>query len=272
MKICAHTIVKNEDRYLWFAVKSVIAYVDELLLWDTGSSDSTLKIITSLIQEYPDKIKHKRFEQVDNMDFTKLRNDMLKESDCDWIFILDGDEVWWNTSIKSIKETIDLKGNDLDTIVSPFVNPVGDIYHYRNPSYGKYTIGNQTGDITIRCINNKIKGLHVAKPYGNEGYYDGNGVLVQDLDRTRCLFINEPYMHFTYVQRSSLSDDLTMQRKGKYKHEFGKKLPLDYFYPEVFFIDRPKIIISPWINRNLSYEAISTFQLIPKLAKRILHI
>lgn len=269
MKICAHTIVKNEDRYLWFAVKSVIAYVDEMLIWDTGSNDLTKEIIELLLHEYPDKVKYKKYENVGVVDFTQLKNEMLQASNSDWVFILDGDEVWWDDSIRAIKETIDERGNELNTIVSPFVNPVGDIFNYRNPAYGKYSIGNKTGDITIRCINRRINGLHIAKPYGNEGYYNEDNIPVQDLAASKMLFIDKPFMHFTYVKRSTLNNDSTMQRRGKFKYELGRRFPSDYFYPEAFFFKKPEIISNPWVTRDTYYIAISLIQLIPKRIKKL---
>lgn len=271
MKICAHTIVKNEDRYLWFAVKSVISFVDEILIWDTGSSDLTREIIAILLHDHPDKIKYRKFENVNVTDFTQLKNEMLQESNCDWIFILDGDEVWWEDSIRTIRKTIDEKGDELDTIVSPFVNPVGDIYNYRNPVYGRYSIGDKIGDITVRCINRKINGLHVANPYGNEGYYNKDNIPVQKLSISKMLFIDKLFMHFTHLKRSSINIDSTMQRKGKFKYELGKKFPNDYFYPEVFFIDRPDIIATPWLIRGFCFKIISSLQLLPKRVKNILH-
>ena len=48
MSIWAHTLVKNEERFVWFAINSVIDYVDEMRVWDNGSSDSTVKIIKSI--------------------------------------------------------------------------------------------------------------------------------------------------------------------------------------------------------------------------------
>ena len=46
--IWGNTIVKNEDKYLYFAVESVIEFLDKLLIWDTGSSDNTIEIIKLL--------------------------------------------------------------------------------------------------------------------------------------------------------------------------------------------------------------------------------
>ena len=59
MKIWGHTLVCHEERYLWYSVTSVIDYLDKILLWDTGSTDNTLKIIRDLQKTYPDKIDFK---------------------------------------------------------------------------------------------------------------------------------------------------------------------------------------------------------------------
>ena len=47
-KIWAHTLVKNEERFIWFSVMSVIVNVDKVLIWDTGSTDDTVKIIQKI--------------------------------------------------------------------------------------------------------------------------------------------------------------------------------------------------------------------------------
>ena len=56
LKIWANVLVKNEDRYLWFAVSSAIEFVDKVFIWDTGSQDKTLDIIKLLQEKYPNKI------------------------------------------------------------------------------------------------------------------------------------------------------------------------------------------------------------------------
>ena len=56
MTIYAHTLVKNEARWLWFSVTSVINYIDKLLLWDTGSTDGTLEVVEELKKKYPGRM------------------------------------------------------------------------------------------------------------------------------------------------------------------------------------------------------------------------
>jgi hypothetical protein len=48
LKITAHTLVKNEARFVWYSVMSVIEHVDKILLWDTGSTDGTKEILKKI--------------------------------------------------------------------------------------------------------------------------------------------------------------------------------------------------------------------------------
>lgn len=48
MKICVHTLVRNEEKYVWYAVMSVINHVDEVMLWDMKSTDNTYEILKEI--------------------------------------------------------------------------------------------------------------------------------------------------------------------------------------------------------------------------------
>ena len=104
--IWVHTLVKNEEKYLWYAVMSVADFVDKVLLWDTGSSDKTVEIIKQIQNIKGDKVEFKEVGEVDPEEFTKVRQQMLQQTKSDWFMILDGDEVWWEKSIKEVHEDI----------------------------------------------------------------------------------------------------------------------------------------------------------------------
>lgn len=238
MKIWANTIVKNEENFIWFAVSSVIDHVDKVLLWDTGSSDNTLKIIKELIKKYGEKISFKEIGEVDKFQFTKLRQEMLDQSNCDWILVLDGDEIWWEESIKKLRKKIDETKN-LDGIFVSMIIPVGDIYHLQDPSAGRYKIKGYKGNFSLRAINRKIPGLHTDLPYGQEGFYDEENIAVQE--RKDIVFLDTPYLHLTHLIRSSKKSD-------KYKLELGKRVSSDFKFPEVLYKEFPEFIFSPWIK------------------------
>ena len=47
-KIIVHCLVANEERFVWYALQSVLPYVDQVMVWDTGSTDKTVEIIKAI--------------------------------------------------------------------------------------------------------------------------------------------------------------------------------------------------------------------------------
>ena len=268
MKICAHTLVKNEERFIWYSVVSVIKYVDRVLLWDTGSTDKTLEIIREIKEVFPEKVEIKELGNICPEKFTEFRQKMLEATDADWVLVLDGDEVWWEDSIKKVVSEINK--NKIDAIVSPFINPVGDIFHYQGESVGRYKIDGRVGNITIRAFSKAIKGLRVSEPYGSEGYFDLTDKPIQESDTVKRKFVDAPFLHLTHLTRSSKDFD-TMGRKGKVKHEIGNSFPLDFYYPEVFFRASPEIVEPPWQRMNRGFKFRAFFETpLRKIKRRIL--
>lgn len=275
MSIWAHTLVKNEERYLWFAVASVIDYVDKVLLWDTGSSDKTVEITKEIQKLYPDKVEFKEVGDVDINQFTVVRQNMLERTEADWFMIVDGDEVWWKDSIAKINKIISKEGNNLDSMVTKYYNVAGDIFHYQEESAGMYEIDAIKGHLNIRAVNRKILGIHFKKPHGQQGVFDKKRVLIQERDKRKRIFLENPaYLHFTNMLRSSslVKDEKVPKRKIKFKYELGIPFPFDFYYPEVFFEPRPDIVPSPWIKRSLGYCTLATLEAPLKLVKRRLTV
>ncbi len=269
MRVWGHTLIKNEGRWLWFSVTSVIDYLDKLLIWDTGSSDDTELIINKLIDKYPQKINYKKRLLKSPQDFSKIRQEMLDETDADWFGVIDGDEIWWKDSISKAIESIN-KNKDFESIVVPTVNLVGDIYHYQEKHSGNYRLAGRVGHYNLRFINRKIPGLSSFGGHGQWGWVDGYGKMIQDRDPKKILFVDAPYIHATNIQRSSVNsgDMEVIKRKNKIKYDLGINFPLDYFYPESLFQERPDFIESPWRTRNSSFVARAVIETPLKKIKR----
>jgi len=165
MEIWVQTMVKNEAKWLWYSVTSVINHVDKLLLWDTGSTDGSLEIEKELVKKYSDKITYRKRDLASAEDFTKVRQEMLNETKSDWFLMLDGDEIWWEESIKTFVRTIN-ESADLESIVVPTLNLVGDIFHYQDKSAGNYHLAGRVGHYNLRGINRLIPGLHSQGVHG----------------------------------------------------------------------------------------------------------
>ena len=250
MKIWANTIVNNEENFIWFAIMSVVDYVDKILIWDTGSTDKTVEIIKEIIKEKKGKIEFKEVGPVDKYKFTRMRQAMLDTSKCDWILILDGDEVWWEDSIKKLMDEIKRKEDKLDAIAVPFYNLVGDINHYQSPSAGRYMLLGMKGHLTIKAVNRKISGLHWSGPYGKEGLYDGKNALIQDIANNKLVYFQLPFLHFTHLRRSHIG-------LRKFKYDLGINFPSGFKYPEILYQEKPTQVLTPWIKRSRCFEVIS---------------
>ena len=271
MNIWAHTLVKNEERYLWYAVTSVIDFVDKVLLWDTGSTDNTVEIAKLLKRSYPGRIEFREIGEVSPERFSKVSQEMLEETAADWFIIVDGDEVWWDESIKRVIETIKKSEERLELTVNPVVNCVGDIYHYQEEAAGNYQIDGRRGHMNIRAVNRKIPGLHFEKPHGTRGLYDADGKLIQERPHSRRLFLNDaPLIHFTNLIRSSNreKDLLVPKRDIKLKYELGIPFPRDFYYPEAFFRERPKIVSSSWKKMDMAFYLRALVETPPRRIKR----
>ncbi len=267
--IWGNVVVKNEDRYLWFAIKSVIDHLDKIIIYDTGSTDQTVKIIKLLKRLYPQKIQYKEIGEVNPIEFSQARQEMLIKSKSDWIFLLDGDEVWPESSIKALIKAINTS-NNIECIVSPVKNLVGDIFHYQEEQAGKYKLLGKVGHFNIRAVNKKIPGLHIDRPYGSEGFFDNKNVLIQDRDQDNILFVDKPYLHFTHLTRSTIynGDKNVMQRAKKIKYEIGKKFDKKFEYPKVFFEKYPQFVSDPWTKMDMKYKIRAVIQTPFKKIKR----
>ena len=91
-------IVKNEEQFLQSCLHSIHHLADEIIIADTGSTDST--------KEIAQKFTAKVFDIPWENDFSKARNHALTHAQSDWILILDADEIIDSTDIPLIKDAI----------------------------------------------------------------------------------------------------------------------------------------------------------------------
>ena len=263
MSVTAHMVVKNEDQWVWFAIMSVIDFVDEMIIFDTGSKDKTVEIINTILDNprYKDKIFFEEIGEVPIEDFYKIRQKQLNMTKTDYILILDGDEIWWEEGIKEFKRCIDI--NSPSRVAVRFVCPCTDIYHYRDferELYSDEKLGIKRGSITTRGYSMSIPGLRCGGDYGVETYYyDRVEFFIVD-----SVMIENFYFHCSKLRRSSAvwGDESIPYRRRKVSDDWDYEFPKDYKYPEVFYINRPDIVPNPFESKdNL------TKQIVKKIAR-----
>lgn len=275
MKIWAHTLFKNEERWLWFSVTSIISHVDKLLLWDTGSTDKSWKIAEQLKAKYKNKIDIRQYGEVTTETFPKARQAMLDETTADWFIVVDGDEVWWESSIRkvihSITSTTSKTGDKTECLIVPTLNLVGDVYHKLPEEAGRYQFGDRIGNYNLRAVRRDIKGLHSEGVHGIWGWADIKNNQIQN--RNTYKLIDSPYLHMTFLPRGqNKADDIEVPKRAKkLKYEMGQKLPTDFYYPESLFIEKPDFILSPWNTMTNEYKFKALIQTPFKKVKRLLY-
>lgn len=270
MTIAAHCLVKNEERFLWYAVMSIVDYVDEVFLWDTGSTDNTKKIISEIKNVKGGKIKTRFIEGITPESFPEVRQQMLDETKTDWFFVVDGDEIWWEDGISQVVSVIQDEGSKLESIVTPTINLIGDMYHKQEEGAGQYRLAGRKGHLSMRAINRSISGLSSSNPHGTWGWVDGEGKMIQNRSADKVKFVDFPYLHTSFLRRSG-KDEGVMKRKKKLKYEIGDRLPKDFYYPEVFFRPRSLVVPNVWESMSGGFKRRAMLQTpLRKLKRRIM--
>ena len=212
VRITTHTIVKNEQNWIKPALMSVIDQVDRMLVWDTGSTDSTVKIIRSI---HSPKIEFKECGSVNRQGLVKLRNEQIQITKTDWLMILDGDEIWPKNNLIQLIKAIEKAKPGTIALVNRTKNCVGDLHHFLPESKGLYQIGPWQGHLNIRAIKN-LPGLKVAGEYPDEAYVYQSKKL-QDQPKN-LEFVDTWYLHTTHLKRTTWLNSLkVIDRLKKFK-------------------------------------------------------
>ena len=140
-------------------------------------------------------------------------------------------------------------------VVVPNYMLVGDVFHHQEEEAGRYQIAGRRGHFNVRVLRN-TPGLHIEGIYPDEAFVTKEGLKVQDLPKEKILFLDTPYMHASFLKKK--------------KFENGMEFPKDFYYPEVFFRERPGFIASPWKTTGIKYKLNAFWQTpLKKLRRRI---
>jgi glycosyltransferase involved in cell wall biosynthesis len=247
-KITAHMVVKNDDRFVYYAIQSVLPYVDTFLITDTGSCDQTVALIQSIKSA---KIIFRQTTCQSKSDVTAVRGAQLESTKTDWFWIVDGDEIYPQAVSKEVvaltqdpqKNIILVRRHDL----------LGDIYHAQDERVGEYRLFGYHGHLLTRLVRKSaFPNLAYRGDYPGEGFYTQNKSLRKQ-DPSQVAATQGYLYHTMYLKRSSLNT--TTFNRGKYKIETGIKL--ETAPPEVFSLPRPSEVRDPLTPRSTSYELLA---------------
>ncbi|MBL1212496.1 MAG: glycosyltransferase [Ignavibacteriae bacterium] len=212
-KLTLSMIVKNEEQFLPGCLESVQGIADEIVVVDTGSTDSTKRIA----EEHGAKVYD--FVWVD--DFSAARNFALQKSTGNWILYLDADERLTESSVEELKEIIE---KDKNLAVNCLIDCIDN--HNNKASVIKYTrlfrnnpklkfkgkvheqIVTSLKELNYKTVESNIKILHL-------GYDIPKAELEKKAERNLALLLKEfaekptIYAAFQIAQSYGVLDDST---------------------------------------------------------------
>lgn len=244
LSITTHTIVKNEENWIWYSLNSVKDYVGEMLVFDDGSTDKTWDIIKT-IKDPKIKAEIGSFTNA-----AEIRNKMLAQTKTDWFLILDGDEVWNKETFKKLLEFLEKCPKDVWGVVMKSRNCVGDVFHYQPENAGKYRLFGKTGNLNIRAYR-KLSNLRWQWDFPRETYGDFQNIPINSQE-PHLKYFDDFYWHMTFLPRTSVNSERKYRQLTKV--EEGIKIKNNNELPEVLFLDRPPIVPNALIRRPVSYE------------------
>lgn len=119
-------IAKNEESNILRCINSVKSIADEIIVVDTGSTDKTVTVATSLGA----KVFYKKW----NNDFSEARNYAMEKATKEWIFSIDADEALDSNDVLKLKNI--LKNTKKEAVYLNLVNlikntPINEISSLR---------------------------------------------------------------------------------------------------------------------------------------------
>ncbi len=250
--VTVQMIVKNEDRFVWYALNSVKGLIKNFIIFDTGSDDRTVAIVQHFITDNPQlEITYEQITITKPEDISSLRQKQLELTKTPWFLLLDGDEVWRDDQLFKILQLIKQAPKQTIAVVNQTKNCVGDVWHYLPEFFGKYRFLGKTGHLNIRLM--KTLPYTVKGSYPNEGYYL-NGHLVNTCNEN-LMYSDAWYLHTTHLRRSSMEKSITFGRRKPIYTKGIKIFQEDL--PEVLYEKTPQAVEHVRQRRSQVYETVA---------------
>lgn len=139
MFLSSNTILKNDQPFVEKVLRNAIDLVDEMIITvSCKSTDGTREIVEHLEREYPTKIVLSYEDVQDVKQLTWIRQIQLDQSKGDWIWFLDGDDLWNPDTVNEIKKHFE---DDIDAMAIDAIQLISLEHHdfnWWNKSFTKF--------------------------------------------------------------------------------------------------------------------------------------
>jgi len=198
-------IVKNEEDNIIRSLQSAKPLVNEVIIVDTGSTDRTRNIARAF--------GAKIYDLPWTNDFSAARNFALSKANCNWILVLDADEVISPLDFSKLKELVKnsaTKKAAYSIVTRNYVIPVSVNWHPNDGQYKEETGSGWFPSAKVRLFPNDSR-ARFEKPVHEtvEDSLKRIGIEIRDSDI--------PIHHYGKLNREEI------QAKGEEYYQLGKK-------------------------------------------------
>lgn len=197
-------MIRNENPTAFFALLSVLPGVEKAIVVDTGSTDGTIELVEEIQKEFPDKIEFHQIKLPDstgwsfqkhiapNVPLGNLRAWIAEQIKTKYIWIVDGDEVYRQSTVEKIVDFCEHWPEGKNVIHIPLLWFARDIHHLAVTDPPSYPC---TGRLFKR------EGFKISGAFpGEMAVYDGEVILPTSKS---ALIIQEwePFHHYELTQK-----------------------------------------------------------------------
>lgn len=237
MTLSAHVRIYNEEDFIKPTIECLLPYVDDVYVYDTGSTDRTVEIVHELMKKNP-KIRFgsenfqikglgpTEWTPAKRERFISCLNDMKQNTKEDWILKVDGDEIYSPELLKEIREVI------VDSEVPFYSIPQ---FHFIN--WKEYFDPPKVSIMSIARLYKNIpevvwvgarneKGLDFLQEV--LGYKSGNKTIKISSRANQpslCRLLKNPFLHLGQLRKGKTKNYRFQERFGDRRKEFSGKWP-----------------------------------------------
>ena len=262
MKVSAFTFIKN-GQILGYpfleSIQSVLSIVDEFVVNVGESEDNTLELVESIANSKIRIIESKWNDKMQDRGYVYGQQKMIAQYNCtgDWAFYIEGDEVYHESELEQIRQSMKVHLNDINVEALVF-----DYYHFYGNS-NSYLNSPGWYHSEARIIKNSVRS------YAPDGLFwlilDGN----KKGRYPRAKHTGAHCYHYGWV-RSEKQMNLKSKKVKKYWGESHKKIDysqIDQSIIKEFQGSHPKIVLD-WLPKDSGlYKVDQSYKLTNKEKK-----
>jgi glycosyltransferase involved in cell wall biosynthesis len=206
INLAVNMLTYNSENLVESTLQSVLPYVSEAHIIDTGSKDKTVEVLYKVQKEFPfltievrdvDNLGEAWKDKAKNVVLTGLLNNLKNITKSDWILKIDDDEVYPEAIMNEIVN-LEPKGDLYTLYFRHFQKDTGLIIHYRKHK-----------NLRVTRLFRNLPEINWRGEYGRE-CISING---KRFPTRRLSYISNPFLHFGEY------------RKGVWEHSYRFHTP-----------------------------------------------